>query len=546
MSTCTATLLKETSFKDSYDAIIIGTGASGLSTASFLAKSGKSVLVLEQHYSPGGYTHVFKRKGFEWDTGLHYLGKDAGSSSAFFQLYDYISDGQLKFSDIKGVYDRFVFPDRTINLEAGRESYRTAFYKAFPKDSKAVDLYMDAVAEVIASFGRFILTKALPTPMIPLLYPWLAKEFTRHTKISVYDKLLSFTSNKELIGALCGQCPDYGLPPRQASFAMHALVADHYMEGATYPSGGSNRFPETIISVITKNGGQVVLRAKVEKIVAEANKIVGVETADGRRINSKTVVSSAGFYNTYFNMLDATPEVCEFRDSVMSRVQPSKAHICVYLGFRDTTAVKNHDQSNIWVFPGYDHDQNLKNFETSKTKAPPFVWISFPSLKDDTWETRYPGRHTANVMGNAPYDWFKKWQNTSWKKRGQEYEDAKAEVCANIMTVFAKQCPDLSDKIHYQETSSPLSTRHFTGYSFGEAYGLNHTPERFSEKGLTVQGRYHGLFMTGQDLICASIPAAVASGALTAATILKKKRISMIKCKTVAQLVDRLMLEFPS
>ena len=58
-----------------YDTIIIGSGMGGLSTAAILSKQGHKVLVLERHYTAGGFTHVFKRKGYEWDVGIHYVGE---------------------------------------------------------------------------------------------------------------------------------------------------------------------------------------------------------------------------------------------------------------------------------------------------------------------------------------------------------------------------------------------------------------------------------------------------------------------------------------
>ena len=48
-----------------YDAIVIGSGMGGLTTAAILAKENQKVLVVERHYTAGGFTHVFKRKGFE-------------------------------------------------------------------------------------------------------------------------------------------------------------------------------------------------------------------------------------------------------------------------------------------------------------------------------------------------------------------------------------------------------------------------------------------------------------------------------------------------
>ena len=58
-----------------YDAIVIGSGIGSLTTAGLLARAaGARVLVLEQHTTPGGLTHSFRRLGATWDVGVHYVG----------------------------------------------------------------------------------------------------------------------------------------------------------------------------------------------------------------------------------------------------------------------------------------------------------------------------------------------------------------------------------------------------------------------------------------------------------------------------------------
>ena len=60
---------------DHWDAIVIGSGIGGLSVAATIAKlADKRVLVLERHYTAGGFTHTFRRPGYEWDVGVHYIG----------------------------------------------------------------------------------------------------------------------------------------------------------------------------------------------------------------------------------------------------------------------------------------------------------------------------------------------------------------------------------------------------------------------------------------------------------------------------------------
>ena len=71
-----------------YDTIVIGSGIGGMTCGAALAKLGQKVLILEQHYIPGGFTHMFKRKGYVWDVGIHAIGEvghNRGTLSSIFQ-----------------------------------------------------------------------------------------------------------------------------------------------------------------------------------------------------------------------------------------------------------------------------------------------------------------------------------------------------------------------------------------------------------------------------------------------------------------------------
>lgn len=84
---------------DRYDAIVIGSGMGGLTSAALLAKHGSMrVLVLERHYTAGGYTHVFRHGDYEWDVGVHYVGEVGDERSDVRLLFDEITDGRLTWA----------------------------------------------------------------------------------------------------------------------------------------------------------------------------------------------------------------------------------------------------------------------------------------------------------------------------------------------------------------------------------------------------------------------------------------------------------------
>ena len=59
--------------------------------------------------------------------------------------------------------------------------------------------------------------------------------------------------------------------PGEGSFAMHAILANHYLHGASYPRGGASEIAFHIIPVIEKAGGKVLVRATVSKILVDEN-----------------------------------------------------------------------------------------------------------------------------------------------------------------------------------------------------------------------------------------------------------------------------------
>ena len=127
-----------------YDAIVIGSGVGGLTTAALLSQLGKKVIVLEQHYTAGGFTHAYERNGYEWDVGVHYIG-GMGGPTAGRGLFDFITAGKLKWASMGPVYDRIILGDEQFDFVAGKENFKANLVQQFPDQGEAIDRYMDLV-----------------------------------------------------------------------------------------------------------------------------------------------------------------------------------------------------------------------------------------------------------------------------------------------------------------------------------------------------------------------------------------------------------------
>ncbi|MCO4794814.1 MAG: NAD(P)/FAD-dependent oxidoreductase [Bacteriovoracaceae bacterium] len=529
------TQLNKATFDENYDAIVIGSGIGGLCTAAILAKKGQKVLVLEKHYTAGGFTHTYKRKGFEWDVGVHYIGEVHRPYSPLRTVFDYITDGNLKWHKMDDVYDKVNIGDEEFSFRSGRENLQNDLIQRFPEEEEAIKKYISLVRQINRDLSFFFLDRIVPKFVGTLLRKLTKNKFRQYSQLTVHEVLESLTSNELLKAILTTQMGDYGHPPKEASFAMHAVVVKHYFDGASYPVGGSSSIAAHALPVIEKPGGQVVVSAGVSKVLIEDNAAYGVELENGQTILGKKVVSGVGVLNTFNHLLDQKyKEEFGFNDLTKS-VKPSLAHICIYIGLDKSVSDLGIKNTNRWIYPTKDYDKNFADYTSGATKELPLTYISFPSAKDPEWMKNHPNKGTVEVLGLAPFEWFEKWKDTKWRKRGDDYLQYKEEMGKDLLEVLYKHVPEVKGHIAYSEISTPLSTKTFCYYEHGEIYGLEHTKERFLQDRLRPKTSIENFYLTGQDIITAGVGAALISGVFTVIVmegiIKSRKLISMITPK---------------
>lgn len=520
---------KQQDVAGSFDAIIIGSGMGGITAGAALAKEGKKVLILERHYTAGGFTHAFKRNKYEWDVGVHYLGDMHRPTTELYKMFNYITDGKIQWAEMGSPYDKMFFGEDVFDFPAGTDEFKAQMKTYFPGEEQAIENYVNLIYKTQKNQRWFFAEKILPNWLSGILGNWLRKNGLKGNKTTL-EVLQSLTNNKKLIAVLTGQYGDYGLPPGKSSFLMHTVLVKHYMKGACFPVGGAQQIFETIAPVIKKAGGEIFTNAAVQEIIIVNGKATGVKMYDGKEIFAPVVISNAGVYNTYQHLLPETYQQNPDIKNLFSHLSPSTGHVSLYIGINESNSTLKLGKANYWIFPdNYDHDKNVEEYVNNPNAPFPVVYISFPSSKDPDWENRYPGKTTIEIVTLSPYKWYEKWKDKRWMKRGEDYNQFKEELSQKLLEELYKKHPELRGKIDYYELSTPLSTAHFANYQYGEIYGIDHTTKRFDQKALRPRTPVKNLFLTGQDIVSCGVGGALISGLITASAVTGKNLMSRIK-----------------
>lgn len=502
-----------------FDVIVIGSGIGGLTTAAILAKfCRKKVLVLEKHFTAGGFTHSFGRKGkFHWDVGLHYVG-EMGKGQMGRAIFDYLSNGKLQWKKMPNLMEKFVYPDFTFDVYSDPKQYQADLVAKFPHEQKAIQQYFKDVQTAATWFIANSFIELFPVWLQPMVKSGV-RNFGAIARQTTQQYLDQHFQDPELKAVLASQWGDYGLPPSQSSFGVHSNIVTHFFEGGWHPVGGGQAIAQTIIPTIENSGGQVMTQRRVTEIMIENGVAVGVRVQhaahpaeDLEIYHAPVVISDAGAFNTYIKLIPLSYPL-PYRESIQQFPKGSCV-VTVYLGLKEDPQQLSFQGENHWIYTTYNHEEIDQPDAIASVQSPKFAYLSFPSLKNPLAKG-----HTAEIIGSIDYSLFSQWQAQHWRKRDADYAVLKSQITQSLITLVERYYPGFQNLIEYVELSTPLTVEHFDGSDRGAIYGIPCTPARLDLPWIASKTPIKNLYLTGTDAFSPGIMGAMMGGVKTAGIV---------------------------
>jgi all-trans-retinol 13,14-reductase len=454
--------------EDEYDVIIVGSGIGGLVCGSLLSKRGYKVLVLEQHYQVGGYCSSFKRSGFVFNTGvedvsglwekgpLTYLLKELGFKRE--ELFvkntsEYVFRGKRIKAESLEEFTKILsemFPDEEGNIRAFFDEAKKAYEECYMEtEVYGVPLPAELIVKV---FGE---RKLLNYPKEhPHLYKWMNSNFK--------EKLDGYFENEDLKEFLCALLGYIGTKPDKtpANSALTACIS-YYIHGGYFPRGGAQKFAESLKNFILNHGGNVLVNHKVNRILVENGKVVGVRVGE-KVFKAPIVVSNANAKTTFLELIEKSHLREEFIEYI-NGLKMSPSCFMVFLGVdmdlsKYPTLIKNIDE-------GYDI---VINSNADPNLAP-------------------QGKASITILTLANYQDFPERGTDEYTHKKQEYSEA-------LIRKAEKVIPDLSKHIIVKDAATPKTFERYTSmpqgaiYSFDQSIGIKRPYFKTPIKGLYLVG----------------------------------------------------------
>ncbi|HET9746180.1 MAG TPA: phytoene desaturase family protein [Chitinophagaceae bacterium] len=354
--------------------VIVGSGFAGLSAASFMAKAGWDVLVLEKNSTPGGRARQLKEEGFTFDMGPswywmpdvfeNYFGKFGKKVSDFYLLHRldpsyrvYWKDG---FTDIPADYHAFkkmvddLEPGASIQLEKylheAKFKYEVGINKLVYKPGRSLTEFMDG--DILKGVFRLD------------VFTSIRKHIAKYFKDARLRQLMEFPVL--FLGALPGNTP-----------ALYSLMNYADIKGGTwYPEGGMYSVVEAMHKLALELGVKFHFNEEARQIFIQDG--VAKKVVTNRRVyEADVVISGADYHFTEEKLLPA--ESRSYSKPYWNKRVMAPSCLLYFVGLNKKLKNVVH-HSLFFDVPFEQHAKEI--YKEPKWPTDPLFYVSINSISD--------------------------------------------------------------------------------------------------------------------------------------------------------------------
>ncbi len=271
--------------------IVIGAGLAGLSVGSYLQMNGFETEIFESYNKPGGLCTSWKRKNFNIDGCIHFMG-GLSPDEVYYPFWDKLIDMKsidFVFFDSHSVVDdkdgkRIIFYSDINKLEQ-------EFLSKAPEDTKQIKILISLIRKF--NKARFPIEKPYELMSVTdklkvayTMFPYLRsmRKYLRITSHEFASRLKNPTLRYAIETAFVGHLPLF--------YAIMPLIWRNKKDTG-YPKGGAGLISSMMEQSYYELGGRIHYKSKVKKIITENDAAKGVELESGDIHSCDIVINAA-------------------------------------------------------------------------------------------------------------------------------------------------------------------------------------------------------------------------------------------------------------
>ncbi|HAG17373.1 MAG TPA: all-trans-retinol 13,14-reductase [Bacteroidales bacterium] len=479
-----------------FDVAVVGSGLGGLISAALLSKEGMSVLVLEQNQQFGGNLQTFTRNGFEFSTGMNYIGAldENQFLHPYFKYLNLFPDLNLRPLSCDG-YEEIGFgtDQKRYRYAQGKENFIEQLALDFPGERQNIAFYVQRIFEISDKFPLLHLEK----------FRTLIKG-EDYLNGGAFDFIESLGANRRLKSVLGATNSLYAGNKEKTPLYVHALVNRQFIQSAYRFVDGSKQLVEALMKQIILNGGELLNREEVTKIEFQNSENAVVKTKSKRLFFAKKIISNIHPALT-LNMVEDVRLKKVYRQRIHG-LDSTSGMFSIYFILKENSFayipynIHHFATENVW-------------FDKQEKWPQQFMFYTPATSRSHNWASQ------ATALSPMSFQEVKKWESTFVENRGEEYRAFKQQKAEQLIDLIEQRIPNFRSKIENYYTSTPLSYRDYTGTLNGAAYGIQKDFHNPFQTIVLPQTSIPNLFFTGQNMNMHGALGVVAGAVLTAGGI---------------------------